>query len=45
MDNSIGNISNVNDNIYTSTEPPQYNDINNVGFYNDTNFNYNNNYG
>lgn len=41
MDNSI---SNVNDDIYTSTEP-QYNTTDNVGFYNDTNFNFTNNYG
>lgn len=44
MNNNINNISNVNDNIYTSTEP-QFNTINNVGFYNDSNFNYSNNYG
>ena len=41
---AINNIANVNDNIYTSTET-QYNTIDNVGFYNDTNFNSGNDYG
>ena len=44
MNDNVNNISNINDNIYTSTGP-QYNAIDNVGFYNDTNFNSGNDYG